>query len=45
MVGGNTGHVLGVTEKILTHAEIKHYTYLEIHNEYTLASAVIGTSR
>ncbi len=27
------------------HAEIKHYTYVGIHNEYTLASTVIGTIR
>jgi hypothetical protein len=26
----------------ITHAEIKHYTYVGIHNEYTLASTVIG---
>jgi hypothetical protein len=45
VVGGNTGHALGVTEKILMHAEIKHYTYVGIHNEYTLASTVIGTIR
>jgi hypothetical protein len=45
MVGGNTVHVLGVTEKNLTHAEIKHYTYVGIHNEYTLASTVIGIIR
>ena len=43
MVGGNTGHSLGVTDKILTHAEIKHYINIRKHNEYTLASAVIGT--
>jgi hypothetical protein len=24
MVGGNTGNLLGVTDNILTHAEIKH---------------------
>ncbi len=45
MVGGNTGHALGVTEKNLTHAEIKHYTYVGIHNEYMLASTLIGTIR
>ncbi len=45
VVGGNTGHALGVTEKNLTHAEIKHYTYVGIRNEYTLASTVIGTIR
>jgi hypothetical protein len=45
VVGGNTSHTLGVTEKILTHAEIKHYTYVGIHNKYTLASTVIGTIR
>jgi hypothetical protein len=27
----------------VTHAEIKYYTYIGIHNEYTLASTVIGT--
>jgi hypothetical protein len=27
------------------HAEIKHYTYVGIHNEYTLVSTVIGTIR
>ena len=45
MVGGNTGHSHGVTDKILTHTEIKHYTNLGIHNEYTLSSPVIGTIR
>jgi hypothetical protein len=45
MVGGNTGHLLGVTDKILMHAEINHYTNVGIHNEYTLASTVIGTIR
>jgi hypothetical protein len=45
MVGGNTGHLLGVTDKILMHAEIKHYTNIGIHNEYILASTVIGTIR
>jgi hypothetical protein len=29
----------------VTHAEIKHYTYIGIDNEYTLASTVIGTIR
>jgi hypothetical protein len=29
----------------ITHAEIKHYTYVGIHNEYMLASTVIGTIR
>jgi hypothetical protein len=29
----------------VTHAEIKHYTYVGINNEYTLASTVIGTIR
>jgi hypothetical protein len=33
-----------VTTAIM-HAEIKHYTYVGIHNEYTLASTVIGTIR
>jgi hypothetical protein len=45
MVGGNTGHLLGVTNKILTHAEIKHYTNIGMHNEYTLAITVDGTIR
>ncbi len=45
MVGGNTGHLLGVTDKILTHTDIKHYTNVGIHNEYTLASTVNGTIR
>jgi hypothetical protein len=45
MVGGNTGHSLGVIDKILMHAEIKHYTNIGIHNEYTLPSTVIGTIR
>ncbi len=45
MVGENTGYLLGVTGKILTHAEIKHYTNVGIHNDYTLASTVIGTIR
>jgi hypothetical protein len=45
VVGGNTGHTLGVTEKTLTQAEIKHRTYVGIHNEYTLVSRVIGTIR
>ncbi len=40
-----TGHLLGVTDKILMHAEIKHYTNVGIHNEYTLARTVIGTIR
>ncbi len=43
MVGGNTGHSLGVTDKILTRAEILPYTNVGIHNEHTLASTVIGT--
>jgi hypothetical protein len=33
------------TTTAVTHAEIKHYTYVGIHNEYTLASTVIGTIR
>ncbi len=45
MVGGNTGHALGVSEKNLMHVEIKHYKYIGIHDEYTLASTVIGTIR
>ncbi len=45
MVGGNTGHSLAVTDKILMHAEIKHYTNVGIHNKFTLASTVIGTIR
>jgi hypothetical protein len=45
MVGGNTRHLLGVTDKILMHAEIKHYTNIGIHNDYTLAITVIGTVR
>ncbi len=45
MVGGNTHHLLGVSDKILTHAEIKHYTNVGIHNDYTLAITVIGTIR
>jgi hypothetical protein len=45
MVRGNTGHLLGVTDKILTHAEIKHYANVGIQNEYTLVSTVIGTIR
>jgi hypothetical protein len=46
MVGGNARHSLGVTDKILTHAEIKHYTNVGIHNDYyTLAITVIGTIR
>ncbi len=45
MVRGNTGHLLGVTDKILMHAEIKHYTHIGIHTEYTLASTEIGTIR
>jgi hypothetical protein len=43
--GGNTGHALGVTDKILTHAEIKHYMFVGIHNEYMSVSTVIGTIR
>ncbi len=31
--------------KGLTHAEIKHYTNVGIHNDYTLAITVIGTIR
>ncbi len=34
-----------VGHKILTHAEIKHYTNVGIHNDYTLAVTVIGTNR
>jgi hypothetical protein len=46
MVGGSDCHLLGVTDKILTHAEIKHYTNIGIHNDYyTLAITVIGTIR
>jgi hypothetical protein len=45
MVGGSTGHSFGVTGKILMHAEIKDYTHVGIHDEYTLASIVIGTIR
>jgi hypothetical protein len=45
MVGGNTGYSLGVTDEILTHVEIKLYTNVGIHNEYTLASTEIGTIR
>jgi hypothetical protein len=46
MVGGDACHYLGVTDKILTHAEIKHYTNVGIHNDYyTLAIIVIGTIR
>ncbi len=45
MVGGNTRHSLGVTDKILMHAEIKQYTDIGIHNDYTLAILVIGTIR
>jgi hypothetical protein len=29
----------------ITHAEIKHYMYIGIYNEYTLVSTVIGTIR
>jgi hypothetical protein len=43
MVGGNTHHLLGVTDKTLTHAEIKHYTNVGMHNNYMLAITVIGT--
>ncbi len=43
MVGGNTRHLLGVTDKILMHAEIKHYTNVGIHNDHTLVITVIGT--
>jgi hypothetical protein len=46
MVGGNAHHLLGVTEKILMHAEIKHYTHIGIPNDYyLLAITVIGTIR
>ena len=45
MVRGNTRHSLGVTDKILMHTEIKHYTNVGIHNDYTLAITVIGTIR
>ncbi len=45
MVEGNTHHLLGVTDKILMHEEIKHYTNAGIHNDYTLAITVIGTIR
>jgi hypothetical protein len=43
--GRNTCHLLGVTDKILTHTEIKHYTNVGIHNDYTLVITVIGTIR
>jgi hypothetical protein len=45
MVGENTRHLLGATDKILMHAEIKHYTNVGIHNDYMLAITVIGTTR
>jgi hypothetical protein len=46
MVGGNAHHLLGVTDKTLMHAEIKHYTNIGIHNDYyTLVITVIGTIR
>jgi hypothetical protein len=45
MVGGNTCNSLGVTDKILMHTEIKHYTNVGIHNDYTLPDTVIGTIR
>jgi hypothetical protein len=32
-------------DKILTHAEIKHYTNIGMHNDYTLVITVIGTIR
>jgi hypothetical protein len=41
MVGGNTPHLLGVTDKILTLAEIKHYKNVGTHNDYTLVVTVI----
>ncbi len=42
MVGGNTRHSLGATDKILRHAEIKHYTNVGTHHDYTSAITVIG---
>ncbi len=44
-MGGNTCHLLGVIDKILMHAEIKHYTNIGIHHDYTLAITVIRTIR
>ncbi len=41
MVGENTCHLLGVTDKILTNTEIKHYTNVGTHNDYTSAITVI----
>ncbi len=40
--GGNTYHLFGVTDEILTQAEIKHYTNICIHNDYTSVITVIG---
>ncbi len=45
MVGGNNHHLLGVIDKIPTHAEIEHYTNIGIHNDYMLVITVIGTIR
>jgi hypothetical protein len=45
MVGGITRHLLGVTDKILMHAEMKHYENIGIDNDYMLAITVIGTIR
>ncbi len=42
---GACSHSLGVTDKILMHTEIKHYTNIGIHNDYTSAITVIGTIR
>jgi hypothetical protein len=48
LVDGGREHspdLLGVTDKILMHAEIKHYTNVGIHNDYTLAITVVGAIR
>jgi hypothetical protein len=42
--GATTKLPATVTTTVM-HAEIKNYTYVGIHNEYTLASTVIGTIR
>jgi hypothetical protein len=39
------GQATATVTTAVMHAEIKHYTYVRIHNDYTLVSTVIGTIR
>jgi hypothetical protein len=38
-------HAAAAVTTAIMHAEIKHYTYVGIHNEYMWVSTVIGTIR